>query len=130
MRRRSGLSWGRSAREYGASAGVAGTESVQTVSAAVDETPRRGEVVLLEGLADGWFLVGEKDGEKLGGDLELAGELRMMDEVVPGALRVVGVVGAAGELDEASAAEAGAIGRALVAQIGAAVVEVERVTAG
>ena len=54
----------------------------------------------------------------------------MMDEVVPGALRVVGVVGAAGELDEASAAEAGAIGRALVAQIGAAVVEVERVTAG
>ncbi len=43
---------------------------------------------------------------------------------------VVGVVGAAGELDEASAAEVGAVGRTLVAELGAVVVEVEGVAAG
>ncbi len=71
-----------------------------------------------------------KTGEELGGDCGRGGEVGIGDKRLVDLMCVVGVVGAAGELDEAASTEVGAVGRALVAEVAAVVVEVEGVAAG
>src|SRR4051812_44602359 len=96
---------------------VAGGEAVEAIQAAVDQAPRGGEVVLLERPADSRFFVGKEESQELGGDSGLAGELGPMHEIDASAVRVLRVVGAASDLNEAAAAEAGSVRRTLVAEV-------------
>jgi len=78
------------------------------VRAAIDQFAGGAEVLGQEGFLDPLLFALQERGQELGGDPGVVGALRILDQIVAEADgRAVGlIVGAAGELDEATASEA------------------------
>src|ERR1700722_8754108 len=93
--------------------GVRRGERLEPVGAAVDQASCFAEIVRAESGANSLFVSLEEAGEQSGGDGGVVGKIGIFDELIAqsdrGAMQCV--VGAAGELDEAAAFEALAIGR-------------------
>ena len=107
-------------------------ERIESVAATVDEASSGAQIASGESGTDTLFVSLEKAGQQSGSDAGNVGEIGIFEELIAqsdgGAVQ--SVVGAASELDKAAAFEALAVGRAAIAEVGAGVVQVERMAAG
>ena len=102
-------------------------EALQPVPAAVHQPAGTGEIAFDQRLLDRTLALRQERREEATGEAGLEGPLRLPAQAIAQAQRlpVMQVVGPAGQLHEATAAEVGAVGRAFVAQVAPVIVEIE-----
>ncbi len=95
--------------------------------AAVHQTAGFTKIALGQRGTDSLFVGLQEAGKQACGDFRIVGEVGILDELLTAVQRVVG---SASELNEPTALEPLAIGRAEVPEIGLGIVEIERMSAG